>query len=156
MRLWSIHPKDLDLRGLVALWREALLAQAVLRGQTRGYRNHPQLDRFRKAPAPLDAIALYLEGVFAEAVARGYSFDRGRIGPARQPVELVVTRGQMDHEWARFLAKLRGRQPELHGQWKGVQTPDPHPLFQVREGAIEPWERNPVNAVLTDHGRNAR
>jgi hypothetical protein len=36
----------LDGRGLVALWREALLAQAVLRGRTRGYR-HPQLARFR-------------------------------------------------------------------------------------------------------------
>ncbi|HEU5178767.1 MAG TPA: pyrimidine dimer DNA glycosylase/endonuclease V, partial [Burkholderiales bacterium] len=32
MRLWSLHPKYLDARGLVALWREALLAQAVLRG----------------------------------------------------------------------------------------------------------------------------
>jgi hypothetical protein len=43
MRLWSVHPKYLDARGLVALWREGLLAQAVLRGRTSGYVRHPQL-----------------------------------------------------------------------------------------------------------------
>jgi len=31
MRLWTIHPKYLDRQGLLALWREALLAQKVLR-----------------------------------------------------------------------------------------------------------------------------
>ena len=56
MRLWSLHPKYLDARGLVALWREALLAQAVLRGETRGYRHHPQLARFDD----VGAIAQYL------------------------------------------------------------------------------------------------
>ncbi|WP_338140756.1 pyrimidine dimer DNA glycosylase/endonuclease V [Candidatus Nitrotoga sp. 1052] len=28
MRLWTLHPCYLDSRGLVALWREALLAQS--------------------------------------------------------------------------------------------------------------------------------
>ena len=41
MKLWSIHPKYLDAKGLVALWREALLAQKVLDGKTEGYKNHP-------------------------------------------------------------------------------------------------------------------
>jgi hypothetical protein len=49
MRIWSIHPKYLDIKGLVALWREALLAKHVLEGRTKGYRNHPQLDRFKLA-----------------------------------------------------------------------------------------------------------
>ncbi|MGP9584395.1 pyrimidine dimer DNA glycosylase/endonuclease V, partial [Micrococcaceae sp. AOP34-BR2-30] len=30
MRLWSLHPEVLDRQGLIAGWREALLAQAVL------------------------------------------------------------------------------------------------------------------------------
>ena len=38
MRLWSIHPKYLGTKGLVALWREALLAQKVLQGNTKGYK----------------------------------------------------------------------------------------------------------------------
>jgi hypothetical protein len=38
MQLWTLHPKHLDVRGLVALWREALLAQKILCGATRGYR----------------------------------------------------------------------------------------------------------------------
>jgi hypothetical protein len=33
MRLWSLHPEYLDANGLVALWREALLAQAFLQGK---------------------------------------------------------------------------------------------------------------------------
>ncbi|WP_245747334.1 pyrimidine dimer DNA glycosylase/endonuclease V [Frateuria terrea] len=47
MHLWTPHPKHLDRQGLLALWREGLLARAVLRGQTRGYRQHPPLERFR-------------------------------------------------------------------------------------------------------------
>jgi hypothetical protein len=41
MRLWSIHPEYLDAKGLVALWREALLAQNVLQCNTKGYKKHP-------------------------------------------------------------------------------------------------------------------
>ena len=52
MRIWSLHPKYLDTKGLVALWRETLLAKHVLEGKTKGYRNHPQLDRFKKAQNP--------------------------------------------------------------------------------------------------------
>ena len=78
MRLWSLHPRYLDPQGLVALWREALLAQAVLGGKTRGYQHHPQLERFRALVAPRSAVSAYLKAVHAEAVIRGYSFDRDR------------------------------------------------------------------------------
>ncbi|HKX52383.1 MAG TPA: pyrimidine dimer DNA glycosylase/endonuclease V [Nitrosospira sp.] len=37
MRLWTLHPRYLDTKGLVAAWREALLAQKVLSGLTSGY-----------------------------------------------------------------------------------------------------------------------
>ncbi|WP_312350379.1 pyrimidine dimer DNA glycosylase/endonuclease V [Actinomyces sp.] len=79
MRLWSLDPSYLDAKGLVACWREALLAQAVLAGRTKGYTHHPQLERFREAPDPLAAIAAYLEGIAAEATRRGYHFDTTRI-----------------------------------------------------------------------------
>ncbi len=48
MRLWSLHPKYLDRQGLLAVWREGLLAQKVLQGKTKGYKNHPQLKRFQQ------------------------------------------------------------------------------------------------------------
>jgi hypothetical protein len=146
MRLWSLHPKHLDARGLVALWREALLAQAVLRGATRGYRNHPQLDRFKAAPDPLAAIALYLGAVHAEAAARGYAFDAAKIGPAAQPLRLAVTAGQLDCEWAHLLEKLRARSPQTYRAWAD-RTPEPHPLFDVVPGATAPWERVQRQAV---------
>jgi hypothetical protein len=63
MRLWSVHPSLLDPKGLVALWREGLLAQKVLQGRTTGYRSHPQLHRFRQSGEPLAAIATYLWAV---------------------------------------------------------------------------------------------
>jgi hypothetical protein len=84
MRLWSLHPKYLDPQGLVALWRESLLAQTVLRNETRGYKNHPQLDRFKHHAAPLAAISHYLKAVQKEAEARGYSFDKSKIKPAKK------------------------------------------------------------------------
>jgi hypothetical protein len=52
MRIWSLHPTLLDTKGLVALWREALLAKHVLSGSTIGYQNHPQLKRFKSSPNP--------------------------------------------------------------------------------------------------------
>lgn len=141
MRLWSLHPKYLDPQGLVALWREALLAQAVLRGQTRGYRNHPQLDRFRAETAALSAINAYLAGVYDEAVSRGYAFDRRKIGRVRTVTTIPVTRGQVEHEWQHLLNKLSVRNPALHERWSAERAPRCHTLFRVRAGEVESWER---------------
>jgi hypothetical protein len=141
MRLWSLHPKYLDPQGLVALWREALLAQAVLRGETRGYRNHPQLERFKNHAMPSAAVCSYLQAVHAEAVARGYGFDERKIRLAATPATLVVTSGQLDYEWAHLMNKLKERNPAIHRKWQATTTPDPHPMFEVRAGEVESWER---------------
>ncbi len=141
MRLWSLHPRYLDPKGLVALWREALLGQSVLGGNTRGYRNHPQLERFRAQLAPLSAISAYLQGVHAEAVVRGYSFDRSKIGPVGDQAPMFVTAGQVQHEWLHLLEKLAVRNPALYEQWRPLRVPECHPLFRVRPGPIEAWER---------------
>jgi len=66
MRIWSIHPKYLDTKGLVALWRENLLAKNVLEHNTRGYKNHPQLIRSKNSGTPLQAINHYLAAVYQE------------------------------------------------------------------------------------------
>lgn len=141
MRLWSLHSKYLDPQGLVALWRESLLAQAVLRGETRGYRNHPQLDRFKNHPAPLAAISLYLKAIHTEAEIRGYSFDKSKIKPTRKAATLTVTSGQMAYEWAHLLGKLKERSPMFYLQWLATEVPEAHPLFTVRAGEVEHWER---------------
>ncbi|MBI5907102.1 MAG: DNA lyase [Burkholderiales bacterium] len=141
MRLWSLHPKYLDSRGLVALWRETLLAQAVLRGETRGYRNHPQLDRYKTHPTPLAAISLYLRAIHAEAEMRGYAFDKSKIRSTGKAVALSVTSGQIAYEWAHLLAKLKERNPALYQKWLATEVPEAHPLFEVRAGGVEPWER---------------
>ena len=127
MRLWTLHPCHLDARGLVALWREALLAQAVLRGQTRGYRHHPQLARFRAAPDPRAAIAAYLAGVLAEAGRRGYAFDAAKV-PARQRARPIAeTDGQLRYEWEHLRRKLEERDPARAAAMKAVTVPRPHP-----------------------------
>ena len=137
MRLWSLHPRHLDARGLVALWREGLLARAVLLGRTRGYRHHPQLDRFRARPDPVAAIDAYLSRVLEESRVRGYRFDARKIrrrGGAG--VRIPVTAGQVRHEWRRLRAKViarTGRAP------RGPASA--HPSFRVVPGRIESWER---------------
>lgn len=141
MRLWSIHPKYLDSVGLVALWREGLLAQAVLRGETRGYQHHPQLQRFREAATPEASIAEYLARVHDESVRRGYSFAAEKVGAHRDPTRLEVTRGQLDFEWQHLMAKLRARSPEQHEQLRTVSAPEPHPSFTVVNGGVAAWER---------------
>jgi hypothetical protein len=141
MRLWTLHPRHLDAAGLVALWREALLAQAVLRGRTRGYRRHPQLDRFRAAGRPLAAIATYLDAVRAEADRRGYEFDASRVGRARTSERIVATSGQLLHERAHLARKLRRRAPAAGRELAKAARVRPHPLFRVVPGPVEPWER---------------
>ena len=141
MRLWTIHPKYLDAQGLVALWREALLARAVLRGRTRGYRHHPQLERFRAHALPRYAINAYLSGIHVEAVARGYDFDKRKVGPVRPVDPIATTSAQLRYEWKHLLAKLSRRSPVLHRRWRALRAPQCHPLFKPAPGLIEPWER---------------
>lgn len=141
MRLWSVHPRYLDPQGLVALWREALLARAVLRGQTVGYRHHPQLERFRAHAAPRSAICAYLGVVHDEALRRGYAFDRSKVGRIRSVGRIVVSRGQMDYEWQHLLRKLSVRSPEHYRRLRRVGSPECHPFMRCRPGPVEPWER---------------
>ena len=141
MRLWTLHPKYLDPQGLVALWREALLARSVIRGLTRGYRHHPQLMRFQSHVAPRSAISSYLALVCEEATSRGYSFDSSKAGPARSPIRIQATTGQIDYEWQHLLRKLRARSPAAYQRWRRVEDREPHPMFEVVSGPVEHWER---------------
>lgn len=141
MRLWTLHPKYLDARGLVALWREALLARAVLRGLTKGYSVHPQLARFRASRAPCPAINAYLAVVYAEARSRGYAFDRSKLGRIARPVQMLTTDGQLEYEWRLLLGKLRLRDPEVYRRNCGVRLPEAHPVFRLFTGPVESWER---------------
>ncbi len=141
MRLWSIHPKYLDAKGLVALWREALLAQSVLRNLTRGYKDHPQLDRFKASPDPVGAIGAFLEAVFGEAQRRGYRFSGGKIFRREAPKRIAVTVGQLEYEWKHFLGKVKARDSETYQEARKVALPDAHPLFRVKAGGKEPWEK---------------
>lgn len=141
MRLWTLHPKYLDRAGLLALWREALLAQAVLRGDTRGYKNHPQLIRFSSHPAPLETIGTYLTEILHEASRRGYRFDPAKIGPCREVAALPVTRGQLLYERTHLLGKLIIRDAGAYNALLEADPPAPHPLFRVCEGGVASWER---------------
>jgi hypothetical protein len=141
MRIWTLHPKYLDPRGLVALWREALLAQQVLLGKTRGYTAHPQLVRFRAQPDPAGSIAAYLVSVCDEAVSRGYRFNSEKIFPARPGQKITETDGQLLYEWEHLKAKLRVRHPEQFARLAEVASPEPHPLFVIVPGSVRDWER---------------
>ncbi|WP_029151278.1 pyrimidine dimer DNA glycosylase/endonuclease V [Microbacterium indicum] len=141
MRLWSLHPRHLDRAGLIAEWREALLAQAVIAGRTKGYRHHPQLSRFSAADDPLKSIGALLGGIRDEAAARGYRFDGSKILAGSPEVPLIpVTQGQLDFEWIHLGEKLARRSPADADRWQQTR-PTAHPLFAVVDGPIEPWER---------------
>lgn len=142
MRLWTLHPRHLDAAGLVALWREALLAQAVLLGRTRGYMHHPQLQRFRAAADPVSSIATYLRGVADEATSRGYAFNAERIVGQRDSVSRIAeTKGQLLYEWEHLGRKLRRRSPAWYRDRIAGARPTPHPLFRVVAGGVRDWER---------------
>lgn len=141
MRLWTVHPRYLDPKGLVAAWREALLAQKVLAGETRGYRHHPQLVRFQAQADPTAAIASFLVGLADEAQRRGYRFDATKILGRRFSGRIAETDGQLLYEWEHLKAKLRVRAPELFRQLRRLAKPEAHPLFRIVRGGLREWER---------------
>jgi hypothetical protein len=141
MRLWSLHPRYLDARGLVALWREGLLAQQVLLGLTKGYKQHPQLLRFKQMANPVGAVADYLRGVADEAQKRGYAFNHHKIVADSSTAIMEVTDGQLDYEFRHLLEKLKKRSPEIYRQLKCHTEIKPHPKFVVVSGDVALWEK---------------
>lgn len=143
MRLWSLHPGCLDVKGLTACWREGLLARKVLSGQTKGYRNHPQLVRFKSTPDPVAYVDAYLNAVYKEAIDRGYRFDGTKINSVDSIVvpAIPVTSGQLNYEWEHLMKKLSVRDPVRYDKLKLLSNPEAHPLFYVVAGGVEDWER---------------
>jgi hypothetical protein len=149
MRLWSIHPSYLDRQGLLAVWRESLLAQKVLLGYTKGYRNHPQLIRFKRKHA-ITLIEDYLKSIYFEAKSRGYHFNYSKICSDHSSgifkEQILVTEGQLEYEFRHLLKKLRNRDVF---RWINLITKyadlkykiASHPLFKVVKGDIENWEK---------------
>ena len=140
MRLWSISPNYLDSKGLVALWREGLLAQKVLAGNTIGYKNHPQLDRFKNTNNPIGAIATYLRVIVQEAELRGYNFDKTKILNNRLQSKIRVTTGQLDYELSHLKNKLGKRDPQRLEKIRNIKKIESHPLFYRVRGGVEKWE----------------
>ena len=140
MRIWSIHPKYLDAKGLVALWRETLLAKNVLEGNTKGYKNHPQLIRFSNSDNPLHLINQYLSAVYQESLTRGYHFNKGKFKVDSHRQTLIVTQGQIEYEIQHLLKKLKTRYFEKYNELINQKNIEPHPLFKIVEGEIEDWE----------------
>ncbi len=148
MRIWSLHPEQLDRAALVSGWREGLLAQKVLRGLTKGYRHHPQLARWRELDDPVAGIAAYLHVLADEADRRGYRFDRTRLVADDSLARALlaeggwlraVTTGQLHHEWEHLAAKVELRAPDRLGALR-AEGPRAHPLLEVVEGPVAPWE----------------
>lgn len=140
MRIWSIHPKYLDSKGLVALWRESLLAKNVLEAKTTGYRNHPQLERFKNCEDPVAAINQYLSSVYDEAIKRNYSFNDQKFSKPGIPLYLTVTEGQITYEFSHLLRKLKIRDRISYQKLKGTKNILANPMFHIVKGEIEKWE----------------
>ncbi len=142
MRLWSLDFKYLDAKGLVALWREALLAKNVLENKTRGYKNHPQLQRFKNSENPLVSINTYLHYIYIEANKRGYHFSKDKIDlkKVNLTLRMTVTNKQVSYEKTHLLSKLIHRDYSRYLEVKADTEEECCPLFNEVPGEIESWE----------------
>lgn len=142
MRLWSIHPKYLDAQGISGQWREALLAQKVLQGRTKGWRNHPQLIRFKEHRNYMDAIGYYLLKIYEESVNRNYIFNKNKIIKTNvNPAKIQITSNQIEYEYKLLMERLKKRSPIKYNENLGKDVIIfSHPLFVIVEGDIELWE----------------
>ena len=140
MRLWSIHPKYLDCKGLIAVWREGLLARKVLRGKTKGYKRHPQLDRFRLHKQPIKAINAYLSCIYEESLKRCYRFDKRKIGETTR-TKISVSSGQVQYEFNYLKTKLKSRDLKKYKELTKVKSVAVNPIFFIKKGPVEAWEK---------------
>ena len=140
MRIWSLHPKYLDSKGLVALWRETLLEKHVLECKTKGYKNHPQLKRFKAVKNPIEVINQYLSEIYIEASIRNFNFDKQKINWDFTKVKMNVTAGQLNYEVLHLLNKLQARDIKKFEELNANTIFETHPLFQLVDGIIEKWE----------------
>lgn len=153
MRLWTVHPKYLDSKGLVALWRESLLARKVLQGKTRGYKNHPQLFRFKESHDPVLLIERYIYHIYTESVHRGYNFDKSKLSAdlvsdysdqkqiPKTDNQITETEGQLLYEWQHLFGKLKIRDERLYHKLITIETPEAHPIFLIVQGNVRDWEK---------------
>ena len=139
MRLWSIHPKYLDVKGLTALWREALLAKKVLEGKTTKYKKHPQLNRFKQLP--IKYINTYLYFVYKESCTRGHCFDKRKLTKPFTKTKIKVTKGQILYEFKHLKKKLKTRAPKKYKGLLKIKKPESNSLFVIKHGPVEKWEK---------------
>ncbi len=135
MRLWSIHPKYLDTKGVVAVWREALLAKHIIDGKTRAYAHHPQAKRFMNAKRSKDAINLYLYHIYKEAKKRGYSFKKEKFCSSAKTT-IPITKEQLFFEWNHLKRKLKKRAPAKYKEMQMIKTPLLHPVFKITKKKV--------------------
>ena len=86
-------------------------------------------------------MVAFLAGLAEEAERRGYRFDTSKISRPRLRAQIEETRGQLLYEWAHLRAKLRARAPELYRKVRNIEVPEPHPLFRIVAGEVQPWEK---------------
>ena len=142
MRLWSLHPKYLDQKGLSGAWREGLLAQACIHGRSKAYINHPQLIRFQRSHSPVKLIRRYLICLWKEGHKRGYAFNIGLILPAARTIgKIPVNDGQVQYESGHLAAKLKTRDEVKFRALSQAETLELNDVFIVTKGGIESWEK---------------
>lgn len=144
MRLWSFNPKYLDSIGLVALWRESLLAKKVLQGKTKGYTNHPQIKRFKDSTNAIQSINFYLFQIFDEAIERGYGFDKKKIDIEKAKEykkDIKVSDGQLKYEFNHFLNKINKRNHKRYLLLKNEKKIEINKTFKKIKGKIADWEK---------------
>ena len=132
------------------LWVEPVgnLIIARIRGEP-----SEELLRFSGTERPVPSIAAYLRNVQAEADARGYSFDRGRLARAGEVEPITVSRGQLDFEWEHLTAKVRVRDPAWYKALAKIAKPEAHPMFRIVRGGVAGWERGTVESRPANPGR---
>ncbi|MBI9046571.1 MAG: hypothetical protein JEZ06_18920 [Anaerolineaceae bacterium] len=118
----------------------------MLEGKTRGYKNHPQLIRFKTHPEPLKAISFYLYEVYQEARSRGYNFDLSKVHHDGNTQTIPATSGQLDFEIRHLLKKLEKRSKKDYDFLIALENVAPHPLFEIGKGNIEDWEKGSKSA----------
>ncbi|NIM47035.1 MAG: hypothetical protein GTN40_02650 [Candidatus Aenigmarchaeota archaeon] len=133
MRVWIVHPKYLDCKGLVALWRETLLARKVLKGKTKGWRNHPQLNKFKTHKNPVAAVNTYLLYVLEESEKRCYKFNKRKIEKSFTKNKIKIPKKEVVSDFEDLKNKLKKRDSKRYIEIVKVKEIEVNPIFIINK-----------------------
>ena len=111
-----------------------MLAQKVLKGETKSHENHPRLKKSKAHPHSQYAIANYLVEIWKESKRREYNFNKEKIGYTKIVEKIPITQSELRYEFDLLRDGTKKRTPSRHKDLLSVKKSNAIRFLKSRTG----------------------